>query len=250
VTGRVLVIPAAGRGSRLKSVSPKPLVAVAGRPMLDHLFDLYHAWVDDFIVVVNPEAEAAIRAHSAARGERVAFAVQEAPTGMLDAILLAADSVRVTGAQHVWITWADQIAVRSETVAALARAGGEAGVAMALPTLQRRNPYTHLERDATGRIVRVRYRRENDPMPATGESEMGVFALSRAAYLDDLSRFSMELGGAGGAATGERNFLPFIPWLASRASVVTFSALEDVEAVGVNTPEDLRLVEAALVSRR
>jgi bifunctional N-acetylglucosamine-1-phosphate-uridyltransferase/glucosamine-1-phosphate-acetyltransferase GlmU-like protein len=248
MTDRVLVIPAAGRGTRLKTTSPKPLVAVAGRAMLDHLFELYDPWVDRFVVVVNPEAEPAIRAHCAGRGDRVHFAVQAVATGMLDAILLASDAVRATRARHVWITWADQIAVRPETVARLAQVTSDASVSLALPTLQRSNPYTHLERDASGQIVRVRYRRENDRMPATGESEMGV---SRESYLDELPRFSAELGEAAGAATAERNFLPFIPWLAARARVVvTFPALEDIEAVGVNTPEERDAVEAALLSRR
>jgi bifunctional N-acetylglucosamine-1-phosphate-uridyltransferase/glucosamine-1-phosphate-acetyltransferase GlmU-like protein len=168
---------------------------------------------------------------------------------MLDAILLAGDAVRSSTATRIWITWADQIAVRHDTVIALARIGDEDGVAMALPTLQRQNPYTHLERDAGGCIVRVRYRREHDPMPETGESEIGVFGLSREAYLEDLARFSAELGGESGAATGERNFLPFIPWLARQARVVTFSATEDVEAVGVNTPEELGMVEDVLRKR-
>lgn len=249
MSGRLLIIPAAGRGSRLKMATPKPLVFVAGRPMLDHLFDLYGPWVDDFVVIVNPDSEPAIRGHCATRPERVSFAVQHEPTGMLDAILLGTEAVRGSSASWIWITWADQIAVRRETVAALARATDAAAVAMALPTLERQHPYTHLERNADGRIVRVRYRREQDPMPGVGESEMGVFGLSREAYLRDLQRFSDELGVESGAATGERNFLPFVPWLAARAHVVTFPAIEDIEAVGVNTPEELAAVEAALRSR-
>jgi bifunctional N-acetylglucosamine-1-phosphate-uridyltransferase/glucosamine-1-phosphate-acetyltransferase GlmU-like protein len=205
--------------------------------------------VDAFVVIVNPDSEQTIRRHCATRSERVIFAVQHEPTGMLDAILLGTKAVRASSATWIWITWADQVAVRRETVAALARATDAAAVAMALPTLERQHPYTHLERDLDGRIVRVRYRREQDPMPAVGESEMGVFGLSRDAYLRDLPTFSDGLAGGSGAATGERNFLPFVPWLAARARVVTFPAVEDIEAVGVNTPEELATVEAALRSR-
>ena len=247
---RVLIIPAAGRGTRLRSPLPKPLVPVAGRPMLDLLFALYRPYVDRFVIVANPESERAIRELCAtSQPGAVDFAVQHAPTGMLDAILLASDAVRATPAETVWITWADQVAVRRETVAALAWASDEPGVALALPTLQRAHPYTLLERDGSGRIVRVRYRRENDPMPAAGESEIGVFSLSRDAYLQELPRFAAESAMEPGAATGERNFLPFIPWLGARREVVTFPAMEDVEAVGVNTPDELAIVEAALRRR-
>lgn len=245
---RVLLIPAAGRGSRLKSLLPKPLVPVAGRAMLDWLFDLYAPWVQRFVVVVNPESSAAIRAHCAARGEEIAFAVQKRPTGMLDAILLGDAAVRASGAETIWITWADQIAVRAETVRALAEACAERGTDMALPVVVREQPYTQLERDASGRITAVRVRREHDPMPAKGESEMGLFALSRATYLEQLPRYAEETA-ARGAGTGERNFLPFIAWLARHGRVVTFPCTEEIEAVGVNTPEELAQVEAALRAR-
>ena len=246
---RVLLIPAAGRGTRLKSRLPKPLVPVAGRAMLDWLFDLYAPWIGRFIVVVNPESREAIRAHCAARREQVAFVVQERATGMLDAILLADSVVRESEVETIWVTWADQIAVRAETVRALAAACAEAGAAMALPVVVREHPYTLLERDAAGRIVAVRFRRENDPMPAAGESEMGLFGLSRATYLEELPRFAEEIGASRGTATGERNFLPFIAWLAERRRVVTFPCTEEIEAVGVNTPEELARVEEALRAR-
>ena len=46
-----------------------------------------------------------------------------------------------------------------------------------------------------------------------------------------------------GSATGERNFLPFIAWANRSHDVVTFPAVDEMEAVGVNTPEELHAVE-------
>jgi len=73
---------------------------------------------------------------------------------------------------------------------------------------------------------------------------MGLFALSSASYSDRLPQYarSVEIG----RATGERNFLPFIPWLARTETVTTFPAESAMEAVGVNTPEELALVEQYL----
>jgi hypothetical protein len=90
-------------------------------------------------------------------------------------------------------------------------------------------------------------RREGDVMPAAGESDMGLFALTRQAYERDLQEYAR--GVRPGRGTGERNFVPFLPWLAQRALVVTVPCTDDREAIGINTPEDLRVVEQWLRSR-
>ena len=87
-----------------------------------------------------------------------------------------------------------------------------------MPTVMQPRPYIHLERDAEGRIIRVLHRREGDPMPEVGESDMGLFALSLATYLDRLPAYANQVEI--GRTTGERNFLPFIPWLARTETIV------------------------------
>ena len=77
-------------------------------------------------------------------------------------------------------------------------------------------------------------------MPQTGMSDAGLFSLSRDAFetwLPEYARVAQP-----GAETGERNFLPFLPWLAGRARVGTFE-IDVQEAQGINTPEDLVAVE-------
>jgi hypothetical protein len=76
---------------------------------------------------------------------------------------------------------------------------------------------------------------------------MGLFAMTRETYVERLRAFARdpELG----IGTGERNFLPFIPWLARSARVDTFPCRHRMEAVGINTPDDLRAVEEHLRQR-
>jgi hypothetical protein len=117
----------------------------------------------------------------------------------------------------------------------------------ALPLVTRREPYIHFERDSTGRLCAIRQRREGDAMPALGEGDIGVFALSRDAFERRLPEYAE--GVTRGRGTGERNFVPFVPWLAQRADVATFPCTDEREAIGINTPEDLRQMEAWMVSR-
>jgi bifunctional UDP-N-acetylglucosamine pyrophosphorylase / glucosamine-1-phosphate N-acetyltransferase len=246
----VLVVPAAGSGSRLGSSLPKVLTPVAGRPMLDHLLDLYAPVVDRVIVVVKPGVEAAIAERGRARGVRIETAVQAVPTGMLDAILAPLEPVRRLQPAWIWISWCDQVAVRPETVSALRAAlDAEPKPDLVLATCPQPHPYIHFERDPGGRITGLRQRREGDAMPEEGESDSGLFVLSGEAYLGQLALFSREVTAGGG--TGERNFLPFVPWLAARRpeAVRTVACREVIESIGINTPEELLRVEAHLARR-
>lgn len=245
---RVLVVPAAGMGSRLGTSVPKVLAAVNGRPMLDYLLSLYTPWVESVVVVAHPSFAADVRAY--VRQWRAAAEVveQRDRTGMLDAVLLAAPAVASRSPDEVWITWGDQVGVLPATVAHLAQAMSERPApALALPTVRRRDPYTHFERAAAGTIARFLQRREGDPMPEVGESDMGLFAMQRDVYEHQLPEYAS--GVAPGTATGERNFVPFVPWMASRGRVVTFPCTDEREAIGINTPEELQVMEGWLRSR-
>jgi bifunctional N-acetylglucosamine-1-phosphate-uridyltransferase/glucosamine-1-phosphate-acetyltransferase GlmU-like protein len=216
--------------------------------MIDWLLELYAPHVTRAVVIVNPAVADLARHRAWPESCDVAVRTQERPTGMLDAVLAATDVVARSEAASIWVTWCDQIAMTPATIEQLARLTSlhpDAGLVM--PTLHRPQPYIHFDRDHAGRIVGVRQRREGDEMPASGESDAGLFALSREAFLTLLPDFARDV--ATGTATGERNLLPFVPWLAARREVLTFPCAADIEAVGINTPEELALVERYLQSR-
>lgn len=214
--------------------------------MLDRLADLYAPFVTRIVVIVSPGGRGPIGDWAGGRG--AAIVEQASPTGMLDAILLATATIEAQRPDTVWITWADQVGVLRATLARLAREEEEGlPSGMILPTVRRLDPYIHFVRDRHGRIAGLLQRREGDVMPVEGEGDIGVFALRRDTFLRDLPAFARD--ATAGAATGERNFLPFIPWLARRSPVATIPCSDAMEAIGVNTPEQLRAVEAWLQSR-
>ncbi|MFN0109147.1 MAG: NTP transferase domain-containing protein [Blastocatellia bacterium] len=242
---RVLIIPAAGLGSRLESEIPKVLYPVNGRPMLNYLFDLYAPVVSRFVLVLHPATVDRVLQHCSSLRLPVDFETQTSPTGMLDAILIPRDRVQSYEPDQVWITWCDQIGVHPRTVWNLAEAAG--GATLAMPTIIKPEPYIHFDRNEQGAIVGLRQRREADTMPERGEGDLGLFGLSREAYLNLLPQFSEQV--VAGSATKERNFLPFIPWLTQQgARVHTFPAFAEMESVGVNTKADLKLVAEYLAN--
>ncbi|HEY7450651.1 MAG TPA: NTP transferase domain-containing protein [Vicinamibacterales bacterium] len=244
----ILIIPAAGLGTRLNVSTPKLLVKVGGKPMVDWLLDLYESVVDRIILVLHPSFEAAVRAHCRNRPE-LGYARQDTPTGMLDAILVPIADIRPDNPARVWITWCDQIAIHPATVEQLKQLSSQHHeTPLIFPTMVREAPYIHLVRDEGGRILDIRHQREGDQMPARGESDMGLFSLSANAYFDRLVEFSARVERA--AKTRERNFLPFITWLSQQGGMVrTFAGRDKEEAIGINTPDELRVIEQYL-SRR
>ena len=247
---RVLIVPAAGAGSRLGGDLPKLLAPVDGRAMIDIVFDLYRRYVDTFILVVHPSADGAVRQHLAtsAQTQTVTVAWQAAPTGMLDAVLIPHATLGQHRPEQVWITWCDQVGVDRTTIDSLALHAAPSDVDVVVPTAYTHRPYTYLERDADGRLLDILHQREGDPIPEWGESEMGIFSLSARAYFELLPEFAgLEHQGA---STGERNFLPFLPWAATRGRLVTFRCQDPREAIGVNTPDDRVQVEAFLRERQ
>jgi bifunctional UDP-N-acetylglucosamine pyrophosphorylase/glucosamine-1-phosphate N-acetyltransferase len=248
MSSRLLIVPAAGLGTRLGGTRPKLLVPVGGIPMIDRLLALFADAVDRAVVVVHPSFEREVREHLARPAVPVTTVVQRLPTGMLDAIMLAEPAVRSAAPDEVWISWCDQVAIHPVTIQRLVElTAGHPEAAVVMPTVTRQIPYIHLQRDGAGRIVEILHRREGDAMPDEGESDMGLFALPSSSFTDLLPRYAQEV--ALGTSTGERNFLPFIAWASAEHEVVTFPSVDDMEAVGVNTPEELQAVEAYLAAR-
>lgn len=245
---RVLIVPAAGLGSRLRTDVPKALVLVNGKPMIDHVIERFRPFVERVVVVLAPPLTGRMRDHLT-DAARLPFdiAEQERPTGMLDAILAAAPAVEDAGADRVWIAWCDQVGVLADTLQRIADAEAGSDASLVFPTVHIDEPYIHFVRERNGRVSHVLQRREGDAMPVHGESDMGVFSLSRHALLDQLPNFAATVPL--GSGTRERNFLPFIPWLAFKGPVVTVPATDPMEGTGINTPEELIAVEDWLRTR-
>jgi bifunctional N-acetylglucosamine-1-phosphate-uridyltransferase/glucosamine-1-phosphate-acetyltransferase GlmU-like protein len=214
--------------------------------MIDILLDLYAPYVDGCVVVISPSADRLVRAHLADRAPEVQVIWQQEATGMLDAVLMPHPMLKTMQPKQVWITWCDQVAVSRRTVDELDRQA-QADVDVVVPTAYSQAPYTCLLRDENNRLIDILHRREGDPIPDWGDSEMGLFSLSAHVYFDLLPEFARST--TSGAATKERNFLPFLPWVAGRVRLSMFRCLDAREALGVNTPADRARVEAILAQR-
>ncbi|MDR0765091.1 MAG: NTP transferase domain-containing protein [Synergistaceae bacterium] len=244
-----LLIPAAGRGTRLGYRPPKILYPILGRPMLDWLLDIFQDLYKKLIIVVSPEGSASIGEHLGKRSEKNwVLAEQPAPIGMGDAVLRG---LKVSDTLYTACVWGDQAALKRGTVVAGMKVLREyERASMTLPTIYSRDPYIHLRRDEKGRITDILQAREGDVMPPAGESDCGLFFMRSSVVLNYFKRMKMEEeeipAKFRGKQSQEFNFLPILSCL---SNVVSLRIISNEEALGVNTRDDAKRISSYLKER-
>lgn len=92
------VILTAGEGTRMRPLTlkrPKPLVHVAGVPLLEHIIKALPAAVDEVILVVGYKGEMIVNYFGdSAHGKKIRYVWQEKPEGTGAALLLVRDLIR------------------------------------------------------------------------------------------------------------------------------------------------------------
>ena len=84
-----LVIPCAGKGTRMGGTIPKALIQIDGHAILNRIMSKWFNVVDDFVIVVSPVNAAQIRSYVKRIVRDAQFVIQKEPKGLADAILQA-----------------------------------------------------------------------------------------------------------------------------------------------------------------
>ncbi len=92
------IILAAGKGTRLRPLTdncPKPLVHVAGKPLLDHIVEVLPSSVDELIIVVGYLGHM-IKEYCGEEfhGRKVSYVIQEEQNGTAKALWLCKDLIK------------------------------------------------------------------------------------------------------------------------------------------------------------
>jgi bifunctional UDP-N-acetylglucosamine pyrophosphorylase/glucosamine-1-phosphate N-acetyltransferase len=233
-----VVILAAGKGTRMKSVIPKVLHRIAGRPILDHVLAAASALAPaSTTVVVGHQAEEVALPY-AGRPE-IAFVVQEPQLGTGHALLQA--EPRLTGATGtVVLLYGDVPLLRPATLRALVTRHGEAQAAATVLTATVERPHGY------GRIVRLngaitRIVEERDASPA----ERGIREINAGIYAFDLALlFDAIRGIASENAQGEYYLPDLISIYRTRGLGVATVTVDHADEIrGINSRTELAELE-------
>jgi bifunctional UDP-N-acetylglucosamine pyrophosphorylase/glucosamine-1-phosphate N-acetyltransferase len=239
VAAPIVVILAAGRGTRMRSRLPKILHDLCGRPMVAwSIAAAREAGAAKVVVVVGPGGELDGRL-----GDGVVLAVQAEARGTGDAVRAAAAEIDPDGT--VVVLAGDVPLITGEFIGGLAAAHAAGGAAATMATMVLDDPsgYGRVVRDAGGRVARVvETRRPGDATPAElaiDEVNTGIFAFRGQALLAGLDGLRAE------NAQGEYYLPDVLPLLlAAGAEVVAHVADDPALLLGVNDRVGLATVRA------
>ena len=241
----LIVVLAAGKGTRMKSARPKVLHEVAGRSMLGHVLTLAEtAGAAKIAVVIGPDMDG-VRAEVGKRAPGASVYVQQNQAGTADAVLAAREALAAHSGD-VMVLYGDTPLIQPETVdklkAALAKGAGVAvlGFHAADPT-----GYGRLVTDGSGALAAIREEKDASPEErAITLCNSGVLAFALPNLVGLLDR----IGNAN--AKGEYYLTDAVEIARADGAKTAVVSCPETEVLGVNARDQLAVAERLFQVRK
>jgi bifunctional UDP-N-acetylglucosamine pyrophosphorylase/glucosamine-1-phosphate N-acetyltransferase len=239
VSPLVVVIMAAGEGTRMRSQTPKLLHPVCGRPMIAwSVSAAREAGAGQVVVVQGPRREL-----EGSLGDGVAVAIQEEPRGTADAVRSAA--AQIDGAQTVVVMNGDHPLVSPRTLRELIEVHDRTGAGATIATAVLEDPsgYGRVMRAPDGGVERVV--ETKNPGDAT-ELELHIREVNTGIYAFDAQALLVALERVGSDNSQGEHYLPdVLPLIRSEGRSVLAHEVSDQGAMmGINDRAQLAQARA------
>ena len=245
MSNRKAVVLAAGKGTRLKTEGtdlPKVLRQALGQPLLHYVLEaIQFIPKENTILVVGYEKEQVINAFS-----EYPFAIQHEQRGTGHAVMAAKDAIGA-GDFPVLVCYGDMPLLKKETYERLFEIHAEQQNACTMLTgsTDLSLPFGRIVRDDADNFVEVVEDRDCTPeQKKITELNVGVYVFQSAALLDALSEVKPQ------NEQGEY-YLTDVPAILRKKGLSVGICKRELgdELIGVNTVEDLNMVEQSLKTR-
>ncbi len=238
------IVLAAGKGTRMKSDTPKVLHEIAGRSMLAHVLATVHAAGDMQAAVVVGTGADVVRAEANAADPQATTHLQENQLGTGDAVL-AARSAIAAHAGPVFVLFGDTPLVRPETLVAM-RGALDEGANVVVLGFEAADPtgYGRLLRDAAGELLAIREDRDCSASErGVRLCNSGVMGFNCPDLLGLLDRISND------NAKGEYYLTDAVELARADGLSVRVTVCPEDEVLGINSRMQLAQAEAVFQKR-
>lgn len=239
-----VVVMAAGKGTRMKSRTPKVLQRLAGRPLLWHVLDQAVSLAARRVVVVTGHGAAEVEASTAGAagaggGLDLQFVRQEPQLGTGHAVQQAVPALAGDGT--VVVLSGDVPLTRADTLAALVAASRPDRLALLTVTLPDPTGYGRIVRGADDAVQGiVEHKDASDAQRAIDEVYSGIMAVPARLLAACLRRLSND------NAQGEYYLTDIVAMaVADGVPVVAHRIADALQVAGVNSPLQLAELERA-----
>ena len=246
--GPVVIVLAAGEGTRMRSATPKGLHAIAGRSLIGHVLEAASAVDPSHVVVVIGHGRDAVLEHLEEIAPWVDTVVQEEQRGTGHAVriaLAALASAQALTPAPVVVLSGDTPLLTGASVRMLVEAHLRAGAAATLLTAVLKDPsgYGRVVRATDGSVEGiVEHRDASDEVLAIEEINAGMYAFDPARLAPALERLTTAND------QGEEYLTDAVGLLRAEGYPVAGLVVDDAhEILGVN--DRVQLAEAAALMR-
>ncbi len=241
----LIVVLAAGKGTRMKSALPKVLHPIAGMPMLGHVLALAGSvGASGVAVVIGPDMDN-VRAEALKRHPGAEIYTQHNQIGTADAVLAARDAI-AAHAGDVIVLYADTPLIETATIERL-RSALSAGAGVVVLGFQAADPagYGRLITAADGSLATIREDKDASPDErAVRLCNSGVLAFR----VPDLASLLGRIGNAN--AKGEYYLTDAVEFARADGHRAMVVLCPEDEVLGVNARDQLATAEGIFQARR
>jgi bifunctional UDP-N-acetylglucosamine pyrophosphorylase/glucosamine-1-phosphate N-acetyltransferase len=240
------IILAAGKSTRMKSRRAKPMHEVCGRPMVEHVLRAcYEAGVERNVAVVG-HGKDEVMGHFA-NDKRITWVEQTEQLGTGHAARMCEGELKKHGNGEVFILAGDGPLIRAEVLRTLLQAHREEHAAASMATAMLDDPtgYGRIIRDEQGGFVEIV--EQNDATPeqrAIREVFPSYYCVNRDDLLSALGKLTNH--------NAKREYYLTDIYAHLRKSgrkVLAVQAVTQEDVLGVNTREQLAVVDAVMQAR-
>ena len=238
-----VIILAAGQGSRMKSLLPKVLHPIAGKPMLAHVLDSAKAVQADRLHLVIGHGAEQVK-HRFADDEQLRWAVQAEQKGTGHAVMMALDNLPESGTSL--ILYGDVPLIQPQTLQALIDLCSDQQLGLLTVTMLDSSGYGRIVRDQDNQVTAIVEHKDASPSQlAIKEVNTGILAVPTQKLHEWLPKLSSD------NAQGEYYLTDLIAMAVEAGlTVATLQPEHEQETYGVNNRQQQAELERWYQARR